>query len=124
MVSVVKMVLVSVQKTPARPRAVRCPEVSSHHPLQLENRAPKKFKHSKNKKPAAATILLIIFVEHKYSITKGLKKYINRKVTSKKKNKLELTSLPSCFALCPAVKDFCIVCQLIFVVHIFNSFLF
>lgn len=41
MVLVVKMVLVSEQMTPAWPLTVQLTWVSSHHPLQLENRAQK-----------------------------------------------------------------------------------
>lgn len=74
MISVVKMVLVTVQRTQRVPQLFSCPEVSCHHPLQRENRAQKNVNIQKNKTRAAATILLIIFVEHKYNNTKGLKK--------------------------------------------------
>lgn len=80
----------SVQNDPSAPRSVQLPCGQFPSSPAAGKQSPKKFKHSKNKKPAAATILLIIYLLN--TNTKGLKKTINIKSFLQKN--LELTSLP------------------------------
>lgn len=82
MMSVGKMVLVFGANDPSAPRSVQLAWGQLPSSPAAGKQSPKKVKHSKNKKPAAATILLIIFVEHKYKRFK--KNYKYKKFPSKK----------------------------------------
>lgn len=122
MMSVGKTVLVFGANDPSAPRSVQLPCGQFPSSPAAGKQSPKKFKHSKNKKPAAATILLIIYLLN--TNTKGLKKNYKYKKFPSKKPRIDFSPPSvSLSVLLWNILGNVIVCQLIFVVHILNSLL-